>query len=200
MSKWILQPHHIDNARLYADRQDMIPHLGIERGGTIAEIGVAHGDFSEFLMHQLMPEKFYAVDLFHMHEFPQHWGIPTEQLLKGMTHEQFYRHRFQARNILVEAGWSHEALPRLPDDAFDFIYVDAGHDYEAVRKDAEVANRKLKANGVIVFNDYTCYDHLANVPYGVVDAVNEMVCAGGWKVIGFALQDSMFCDIALRRA
>ena len=38
----------------------------------------------------------------------------------------------------------------------------------------------------------------ATTAYGVVPAVNELVVSEGWQVVGFALQQHMFCDIALR--
>ena len=54
--------------------------------------------------------------------------------------------------------------------------------------------------GLLVFNDYIMVDHHYGTPYGVVRAVNELVTASDWKVVGFALQQQMFCDIALCRA
>jgi hypothetical protein len=42
-------------------------------------------------------------------------------------------------------------------------------------------------------------DHIQNSPYGVVQVVNELVTSSNWRVIGFALQQHMFCDIALKR-
>jgi hypothetical protein len=80
------------------------------------------------------------------------------------------------------------------------IYIDAHHSYEAVRQDAANAKAKLKGNGILIFNDYTMYDHVNRGPYGVVQAVNELVVLEDWQVIGFALQSQMFCDVAIRRA
>ena len=88
---------------------------------------------------------------------------------------------------------------RLEDGAFDLVYVDAGHEYDEVRRDGAVAARKLTPGGVLIFNDYIMVDHHYGTPYGVVRAVNELVTASDWKVVGFALQQQMFCDIALCR-
>jgi hypothetical protein len=68
-----------------------------------------------------------------------------------------------------------------------------------VRQDAAAASGKVKRDGLLVFNDYTLHDHLGQVRYGVVQAVNELIVASDWKVVGFSLQHYMYCDIALRR-
>lgn len=48
-----LEPRHLDNPKLFAHRNDLISALRPGEGGIIAEIGVAHGDFSEFLLDEL---------------------------------------------------------------------------------------------------------------------------------------------------
>jgi hypothetical protein len=125
-----------------------------------------------------------------------HSEIPQNCCWKNF-HLGFAAHRNQAEII---EGISHLALQCLPDGIFGLIYVDAAHDYDSVRQDALLVAAKLRPDGYLVFNDYTMSDHLGCVPYGVVPAVNELVVAGPWRVTGFALQQHMFCDIALRRS
>jgi len=192
---------HIKEAKLFANRRDMIASLGIAHGGVVAEVGVAHGDFSEYLLQTLRPERFVAIDLFDMHKYPVIWSIPSEVMFKGMTQLDFYRQRFcnYGRRIEIKEGLSHEMLSTYPDETFDMIYIDAGHDYESVKLDGEVAKRKIKLDGTIIFNDYVLYDPFTDGAYGVVQAVNEIVVGGGWHVVGFALEKNMFCDIAIKR-
>jgi hypothetical protein len=45
----------------------------------------------------------------------------------------------------------------------------------------------------------TCFPEGLQEDYGIVPVVNKMVVNQGWKVLGFALQKHMFCDIALVR-
>jgi hypothetical protein len=90
-------------------------------------------------------------------------------------------------------------LAKYPDKSFNLIYIDADHSYEAVKRDTNVAKAKLADNGILVFNDYTMFDHLNGVPYGVVQAVNELIVSEDWRVCGFSLQKFMFCDIAIRK-
>jgi predicted O-methyltransferase YrrM len=197
-----LRPEHLAGATLHVDRNHLIRALNLPPGGQVAEVGVATGDFSAFLLDALAPSLFVGIDSFTMHTVPEHWGIASAVLFRGMTHAAFYRHRFADRGAQVRVieGWSHDGLATLADGAFSLVYIDAGHDYDSVRRDAQVAAAKLRPDGILVFNDYIMMDHLSETPYGVVPAVNELLAGGGWTVAGFALQQHMFCDIALRRA
>lgn len=196
-----LTSRHLRNAKLYPSRKDLVADLTFLRGGVIAEVGVALGDFSDFILNTLEPKKFVAFDLFEMHNDEVAWGVPTSTILKGMTHVDFYGSRFASRvdQLVIEPGNSRDTLPKYPDSFFDMIYIDAMHTYEGVKIDADNAKRKIKHDGVLIFNDYIMYDHKGGVPYGVVQAVNELITADDWRVVGFAFQPHLFCDIAIRR-
>jgi hypothetical protein len=79
------------------------------------------------------------------------------------------------------------------------IYIDAGHDYPSVKKDATQSKEKIKEEGVLIFNDYIKYSHYDDSYYGIIPVVNELVVNQGFEVLGFALQADMYCDIAIRR-
>lgn len=191
----------VKGATLYADRFQMIRELGVPHGGHIAEIGVAQGNFSDFLIRELTPSHFYALDIFQMEKEPIHWGVPQEVLLEGKTHYDFYCDRFASlgSRLTVMRGSSTDTAPKLPDESLDMIYIDANHDYEPVAKEAAISARKIKPDGMLIFNDYTLYDPFIHLEYGVVQAVNEMLDTNHWRIVGFALDKSMFCDIAIKR-
>jgi hypothetical protein len=184
-----LEPRHLRDARLFANRESLVAALPLARGSTIAEIGVAQGEFSEFLLTQLAPKTLVAIDIFNLHETPSIWGQDTRQMLDGLNHVDFYRQRFAGRGdqVVIEQGLSHTMLARYPDRTFDMIYVDASHDYASVQRDAVVAMAKIKEGGFLVFNDYTMYDHLAGQPYGVVPVVNQIIVERDARVFGLAL-------------
>jgi hypothetical protein len=196
-----LEPKHLDNPQLYANREDLISSMRFAEGGVIAEIGVATGEFSEYLLNQLQPKTFVAFDIFTIHEWDTFLHIPTKTLLNNMTHLDYYKTKFADRGaqVVIEVGRSNLTLAKYPDKSFDLIYVDADHSYESVKQDADLAKAKLADNGAIVFNDYTYFDFLAGVRYGVVRAVNELIINDDWRVCGFALNRTMYCDIAIRK-
>ena len=62
-----------------------------------------------------------------------------------------------------------EGASRFPDGLFDFVYIDADHTYEGVKRDIIAWLPKVKTGGVIGGHDYS-------VEYtGVMNAVNELV-------------------------
>lgn len=193
---------HIASARVYANRAEMILALRerLPAAPVVCEVGVALGDFSEFLVNALQPREFIAMDLFGLHEVETLWGRPTTEIFEGRSHADFYRDRFASQNLRIFEGDSVEALAGLPDQSIDLIYLDGDHRYAGVRADTAQSIRKIKNDGVLVFNDYIMYDHIQKGDYGVVQTVNELVNETDWRIVGFALQHAMFCDIALQRA
>lgn len=195
-----LEKGHLKNAAVFANRYELIESLRCN-SGIIAEVGVAFGDFSNFLIEKLHPARFVAIDLFKIHEIETFWGRPTADLLNGMKHADYYRNKLSDfdKILIVEEGQSDDCLSRFPEKHFDLIYLDANHSYENVSKDLDACKKVIKDEGVIVCNDYVMYDHITGVPYGVVQATNSFIVKEGYEVIGFAFGSNMFCDIALTK-
>jgi len=191
---------HVAGAKLFANRHDMIAALPIPPAPVVAEVGVALGEFSKYLVETLRPAQFHAFDLFQIHRDEMLWGRPTREVLGGQTHADFYRNAMSGTGILMHEGPSAETLKHLPDKYLDLAYIDAQHTYEGVLEDARECARAAKEGGILVFNDYILHDPFIHADYGVVPVVNQMVVNEGWRVIGFALQKHLFCDIALQRA
>jgi hypothetical protein len=192
---------HVEGAVLYADRTRALEAL--PRGGVVAEIGVAAGDFSEAMLARLAPRRFDAFDLFRLHGADRCMGWSAAERFGGLSHRRYYERRFAAEIatgiVHVHEGESSREMDKQPDSTYDVIYVDGDHRYEGVMRDAEVSARKLKSDGILIFNDYIIFDHELGVPYGIVQVVHELCVNRGWQVVCFALQNSLFCDIALRR-
>ncbi len=178
----------------------MIDEIGPARANCVVELGVAVGDFSRALIKRYDPARFYAVDLFKLHELEWIWGQKSAEVFGCKTHVEFYLDRLQefAGRIEIRQGDAAEELSKLADASIDVIYVDASHHYADVVRDSAVACKKLAPGGLIIFNDYILWSHLEHMWYGVVPVVNELVVNRGAKVLGLALQQNMYADIALR--
>ena len=191
---------HVEGARLFANRHDLIRGLRLPPNPVIAEIGVALGEFSKFLIEQYRPSQFHAFDVFLLHTEEVIWGRPPTEVLGNKTHLDFYRDAMNGHNVIVHEGPSAETLRDLPDQCLDLAYIDGAHYYEGVLRDAEESVRALKPGGIIIFNDYIAHDFYQRSDYHVIPIANRLIVNGGWKVVGFALQRDMFCDIAITKA
>jgi predicted O-methyltransferase YrrM len=56
--------------------------------------------------------------------------------------------------IVINRGYSNNEIPKFPDNFFDIIYIDGNHEPEYVLEDAVLSFRKLKQDGLLVFDDY----------------------------------------------
>jgi hypothetical protein len=173
-----LQQHHVDGARLYCHRNAYLEHL--RKHAVCAEVGVWKGDFSAEILNRAGPKELHLIDL----------DIDRFSLRERFANDP---------RVHLHQGHSADVLRSFPADHFDWIYIDAGHDYEAVKADAAASASRLRPDGILVFNDYILWSHTEALPYGVVQAVNKMCVHDGWRVVAFCLHDSMYCDIAITR-
>ncbi len=195
-----LSAHNLRDARLYADRADLVSALPVRKGGKVAEIGVWRGAFSKILVQKLEPSQFFAFDIFTGHLYEDWNGMTGHQLFDGLTQRQYYEREmasFLGVTTIIE-GRSQETLRDYTDRSFDLVYVDGDHEYEAVKADTELAVDMTADFGFLVFNDYLLFDH-KNVAYGIVPVVNDLAVNHGWDVVGFAINHALYADIALQR-
>ncbi len=107
--------------------------------------------------------------------------------------------RFDDIVVPIE-GLTAQTLSGYTDRSFNLVYVDAGHSYAEVKIDAALAMEMVSETGFLTFNDYTIVYPEHYIPYGVVPVVNDLVVDQGWIIVGYALEEHLVCDIALRRA
>jgi hypothetical protein len=177
-----LRPEHMSDARLYADRYDYLNHL--PKHGRVAEVGVWKGNFSDMILRQTQPAQLHLFDL---------------DFTRFAVKDRFAAEA-AADRVVFHDGDAAKTMDAMPDAYFDWIYIDAGHDYASVKADALAGARKVKPGGLLIFNDYIFWSHTESRPYGVVQAVNELCTQDGWRVRAFCLQPEMYCDIALVKA
>ena len=197
-----LKAEHTEGARLFANRVDALQML--PKNTRVAEIGVARGDFSRRIIDLLEPTKFDAFDVFRLHEAGFFWGKHASEHFNNLSQREFYERRFETEinsgRIEIFEGDGATKMTERPNAYYDVIYIDGNHSYKGVLRDAVASAPKLRQDGILVFNDYVLRDSFTGDIFGVVPVVNEFCVERGWKIIYFALEQNMFCDIALARA
>jgi len=175
-----LREEHLRTCIVVPDRKTLLERL--PKGGVVAEVGTLHGEFARQILRIVEPEELHLIDT---QIRPRLLQLAEDPSLRGRLH--------------VHHSDSVGALESFPDEHFDWIYIDAQHEYDGVKRDILAARTRIKADGLLVFNDYTVWSYVEMQPYGVVRAVNEFCIDEGWEMVYLALPGNMYCDVALRR-
>jgi predicted O-methyltransferase YrrM len=115
---------------------------------------------------------FAAVGLFDtIHSIEPHSGSEEFNKLYGYSWEDVKKeYKINTRyfdNIIHHQDYSHNVVDMFEDNSIDFIYIDAEHTYESVKRDLELYLPKLKRGGTIGGHDYH------EVWPGVCNAIDE---------------------------
>lgn len=172
----------LDNCNVFTNRHLAIKSLfeKIGEGGIIAEVGTQEGFFARFIIENTTPSELHLFDI----DFS-----PLERT-KNVE---------QGDVVSFHKGMSWENLEKFPDEYFDLIYLDADHIYKGVKKDANVAIKKIKKGGFIVFNDYVLWTINEFSMYGVARALHELTIENNCEWEYIALHPYMHMDVALKR-
>jgi hypothetical protein len=166
--------------RVLSNREELIGDMPDE--GHVVEVGTQSGHFAHFILSRRQNVRLFTIDL----DYSQFARGPLQAFIKA------------GRLKMIE-GTSWEELARFPEGFFSWIYVDASHALDNVRRDLAMARTRVAVGGYLVCNDYTTWSPFEATPYGVVPAVNELVADHDFDVTHFALHPFGYHDIALCR-
>lgn len=133
----------------------------IPDGGRWVEVGVYWGQSFGYAVVECLNQgkniDFVAVDIFS-------WTSP-----EGWPMIQKFHHEMRpvAGHFRAIQGASWEVADQFEDGSIDFVFIDADHIYEHVRKDVLAWLPKVRPGGIIAGHDY-------NPPHEVERAVNEI--------------------------
>ena len=143
-------------------------------GKIIVDVGCFIGGFTKIMAAYAKEKggKVFSIDLFN-HKDTDILPIITRNM----------EERGLLNNIHIEKGCSWEYANTFEDNSIDFVFIDADHSYEAVKKDILSYFPKLKIGGIMAGHDYEFKEY--NEEYvnedghgdrhhGVIKAVNEI--------------------------
>ena len=169
---------------LLADRKALLARM--PKGGVAAEVGVLVGDYSSEILRAATPAKLHLLD----------WWL-IEKNMHAVRRR--FADEIQASRVQLHQGESPTMLAKFPDNYFDWVYVDAAHDYYGVRSDLAALRPKMKRGGYVAGHDYIRWDvTLGGVArYGVIEAVNEFANATNSRLAYLTNEPDRYISYAL---
>jgi predicted O-methyltransferase YrrM len=155
--------------------------------GVGAELGVFRGHFSEIIAEALQPKKLYLVDPWMKIGRSFGWGEKSAYTNFGqLTTEQAYEDAkarmasFKNINSIFVTDFAKDFLETLTEQ-LDWVYLDTTHRYEDTLRELNAIDRVLKADGVILGDDW--WPSSSGVHYGVFKAVHDFIKNNDYQVI-----------------
>lgn len=186
-----IQPSKLINAKVFSDRFDENILSILPDQGSYLELGVGGGDYARWLLDRKNFHTSYFLDFFNS---PcARYGRWTAE-----NHEQYVIDLFKDKNIKTIAGNIDDTI-KIIDIKFDYIYIDAEHNYESIYNHLLESAKLLNTDGVIGINDYTFWGWFEQQEYECVEAVNKFLNNNKWHVVGYALGYCGYSDIYIKR-
>lgn len=164
----------------------LLNKMGLTNLGV--EVGVLRGEFAAHILKYWKGKKLFCVDGWrHMTGLidinnPDHNGH-----LDNMAKAFMAVYGFQGRATLLRE-LSLEAAQLFPNEAVDFVYLDAAHNYDNVRKDLRAWYPKIVRGGILCGHDYLDSkiepgsDTAGFTEFGVKQAVDEFAKEHNFEV------------------
>lgn len=157
------------------------------------EVGVAGGRFSLDILKGWNPSLHYAVDNWATIENERGDGN-FHQLWHNMNyHTMLWNLKDYMHKVKIIKGISWDMAVNVPDETIDFIYLDANHSLEAVKKDLEAWYPKLKVGGIMAGHDYL------NPDYGVEQSARAFCHKIGTDIYTIPEQHSWDANFIFRK-
>ncbi len=155
---------------------------------SVAEIGVYKGKFSRKILMRTRPKRLVLVDAWdidvkggHIPHIDSHGKKTFSSLARSLPRKLKIYCPFT--DISTHQSLSADAAVDYKDGEFDWIYVDADHSYEGVKKDLEAWAPKVCSEGFILGHDFSNQEAAVNANFGVMEAVRDFVAENEFHLV-----------------
>lgn len=150
--------------------------LKASNNAHFVEVGTFLGCSAAYMAVEILNSnkdiKFDCVDTWKGSE--EHIGMNDINL--DTLYEDFLNNIKPVKNIIKPVRMESVIASKLYNDNFlDFVFIDASHDYESVKKDIYAWLPKVKSGGTLAGHDYLYWG-------GVTDAVNDFIVESGYEL------------------
>jgi len=128
----------------YKDKQINYLEIGTYYGANIISVAKTYCVNND--------SKLYAIDPWE--DYDEYPDFKNQQLTIYNTFITNIENSGVKDKITIKRGYSNIEIPNFKDEFFDIIYIDGNHEPEYVLEDAVLSFRKLKKNGIMIFDDY----------------------------------------------
>lgn len=200
-----LEPLHLQNTRLLKNRLELLKT--IPQNATVMEVGVAEGHFSSKILEIANPSTLHLVDYWKKNRFgdgysPSNLFKRIKGLKNGLEPFEEIQKRFQneiaGNKVILHRGYSFDVMPTMKAASFDWIYIDAAHDFTSVLKDLECAHVLLKDDGILAGHDYVKWGRFG-FKCGVVEAVNLFCLKYNYELLYLTLDAKTNSSFAIKK-
>jgi hypothetical protein len=182
-----LSAKHVSECQVFPNREAWL--TTIPKGSTIAEIGVANGDFSEAILRLANPDRLYLVDAWHTSRFAPGFGRVSSR----------FGEEIKSGRVEIRRGYSTDVLRMFAPVSLDMAYIDTTHSYALTAEELALCEPLIKQHGRIAGHDYCEGNAVTGNPYGVIHAVHEFCLARNWVFNALSLAPDGHMSFSLRR-
>lgn len=165
----------------------------LPKGGEVAEIGVATGDFSRAILDIVKPDRLHLIDPWEFQDREDYIDDPNnvpdaENQARYEAILEMFSGEIASGQVVVHRAYSQDVAPSFADGQFDWVFIDGLHTYEGCRTDLVSYAPKVKPSGFILGHDYSNNEIHRKIQSGVVEAVNEFVLNGDYTFVALTLE------------
>ena len=161
----------------------------LPKGGTVAEIGVQRGVFSQSILDIVQPERLHLIDPWAQQTQGDYLADPSnvddERHADHLAHVRTqFAEPIATGQVTLHRAFSQDVVDGFADGGFDWIYIDGDHTFDAVARDLALYAPKIAPGGLILGHDYNNSPPFRDQGrFGVVEAVNAFVADNDWEFV-----------------